>query len=531
MREWALIFISGISCQFTTVAFFDEFTTIDTPDLTTTTNAPTTTTTGTTTSVPTTTITTTTGTTTRTFGGTEVAFTTAAFFDEFTTIDTPDLTTIEPATPSTGTTTSVPTTTIPTTTETTTRTFQGTEVAFTTAAVFDEFTTIDTPDLTTTIEPTTTTTGTTTRTFGGTEVAFTTAAVFDEFTTMDNLDTTTTLATTTSTGLGSTVGFTTDVVPDDEFTTSGGLGGAPGTTEMIYTTMLPTTTTTQITTTTTELLTTTTSSASTIATDTTSTTFPEFDTDTTTAVNGDAGATGIDQYAPGANAGEQVSMMPYGDDDQAVAGAYGDPHFMVRSEHGEPICFDYNPLLASNNMLLLTDPRTSLTVLAKPEERGDTGRLFMSELTIMTPNAVTLTINSAGIFLDGEIVSEVGAKSGIHVTSDLTFRTTWAKDGNHEHTNVEIEDGPIFLIKGNLKKESLSFAIMDASGISRKAKGIIGGFIADDSYIIHKSNDTPTLGVVQAGKNYASTELKHYHREEKCWVIDEEDALRMISKV
>merc|ERR1711937_37566 len=106
----------------------------------------------------------------------------------------------------------------------------------------------------------------------------------------------------------------------------------------------------------------------------------------------------------------------------------------------------------------------------------------MAEILIMTPNAVTLTINSDGVFVDGEIISEVGARNGIHVISDLTFKTTWAKDGNHEHTNIEIEDGPVFLVKGNLKKESLSFAITDANGISRKAKGIIGGFIAEDSY-------------------------------------------------
>lgn len=155
----------------------------------------------------------------------------------------------------------------------------------------------------------------------------------------------------------------------------------------------------------------------------------------------------------------------------------------------------------------------------------------MTEISIMTPLAQIMKINSEGVFVNDEIVSEVGSRNGIHVYSDLTFKTTWAKEGNHEHTNIEIENGPVFFVKGNLKKESLSFAITDATGISKKAKGIIGRFIADDSYVVHKSNDDPLLGIVQAGKNFASAELKHYHQEKNCWVIDETDALRMLKDV
>ena len=81
-----------------------------------------------------------------------------------------------------------------------------------------------------------------------------------------------------------------------------------------------------------------------------------------------------------------------------------------------------------------------------------------------------------------------------------TFR---GPDGLHEHTKVQIEDGPTFAIRGTLVKGSLAVAVLDNSGISEKSRGIIGQFIRDDAYAItsdgNTNEDGDTLGLVTAG--------------------------------
>ena len=76
-------------------------------------------------------------------------------------------------------------------------------------------------------------------------------------------------------------------------------------------------------------------------------------------------------------------------------------------------------------------------------------------------------------------------------------------DGLHEHTKVQIEDGPTFAIRGTLVKGSLSVAVLDNTGISEKSRGIIGQFIRDDSYVISsegkKNEDGDEIGHVTAG--------------------------------
>ena len=83
------------------------------------------------------------------------------------------------------------------------------------------------------------------------------------------------------------------------------------------------------------------------------------------------------------------------------------------------------------------------------------------------------------------------------------FYVYWLKkfrsvDGLHEHTKVQIEEGPTFFIKGNLIKESLAFAVVDTTGISEKSRGIIGQFIRPNSYKVEHLDELSEDGEEQA---------------------------------
>ena len=69
---------------------------------------------------------------------------------------------------------------------------------------------------------------------------------------------------------------------------------------------------------------------------------------------------------------------------------------------------------------------------------------------------------------------------------NLIFRSA---DGLHEHTKIQIEEGPTFVIKGNLNKESLAVAVVDTEGISEKSRGIIGQFIRTDAYKVKATGE------------------------------------------
>jgi len=73
----------------------------------------------------------------------------------------------------------------------------------------------------------------------------------------------------------------------------------------------------------------------------------------------------------------------------------------------------------------------------------------------------------------------------------------------HENTKVEIDNGPSFIIKGSVKKQSLSFACVDGSGLSDRSRGIIGQFMHHDAYIVAPTGETneddKATGTVTAG--------------------------------
>ena len=73
---------------------------------------------------------------------------------------------------------------------------------------------------------------------------------------------------------------------------------------------------------------------------------------------------------------------------------------MVSSMGAEPICFDYNPAPGSE-LMLLSDPESSLRVTGKISEITDGNKTFIHEIVFMSPNGAQLTFNPDGIFLRG----------------------------------------------------------------------------------------------------------------------------------
>jgi len=219
---------------------------------------------------------------------------------------------------------------------------------------------------------------------------------------------------------------------------------------------------------------------------------------------------------------------PYGG---GAGGAYGDPHFMVKSPSQSALCFDFNPA-EGTDMNLLVDPESALAISATAKGRAN-GKVFMDSIHFASPGGAHLEFDVDGVHVaglgDGSAASAAHPLTGAQSYGDIHFIEKWSVDGLHEHTKVQIEDGPVFVIKGNLKKESLSFAVEDTEGISSRSRGIIGQFIRDDSYFITDNGDD-TATVVSGGMSVEATR-ENFHHTSNCWVINDEDMLFMMANL
>lgn len=213
-----------------------------------------------------------------------------------------------------------------------------------------------------------------------------------------------------------------------------------------------------------------------------------------------------------------------------AGGAYGDPHFMVKSPSQSALCFDFNPS-EGTDMNLLVDPLTALSISATAKGR-DNGKVFMDSIHFASPGGAHLEFDIDGVHVAGlgdAVVTSAHPLTGAQSYGDINFIEKWSVDGLHEHTKVQIEDGPVFIIKGNLKKESLSFAVEDTEGISNRSRGIIGQFIRDDSYFIAENGDD-TATVTSGGMSVEATR-ENFHHTSNCWVINDEDMLFMMANL
>lgn len=217
---------------------------------------------------------------------------------------------------------------------------------------------------------------------------------------------------------------------------------------------------------------------------------------------------------------------------------FGDPHFMVNTAGQDPICFDFNPK-EGTQMNLLIDPESALSITATAVERDD-GKTFMETVHFSSPNGAHLEFDLDGVHLGGLGETKPTDKhplTGHQQYGDILFIENWGPDGLHEHTKVQIEDGPTFAIRGTLVKGSLSVAVLDNTGISEKSRGIIGQFIRDDSYVISsegkKNEDGDEIGHVTAGGMSIDAVHQKWHHtgKDSCWVVDEEKILFLMANL
>jgi len=225
-----------------------------------------------------------------------------------------------------------------------------------------------------------------------------------------------------------------------------------------------------------------------------------------------------------------------GDGGGSGGAGYGDPHFMVATEGQDPLCFDFNPI-GGTEMNLLIDPENSLSVSATAENR-ENGKTFMNTVHFASPTGATLEFDMDGVHLGGlgdTKPTDKNPLTGHQQYGDILFVEHWSEDGLHEHTKIQIEDGPSFIIKGNLNKESLAIAVTDTTGISEKSRGIIGQFIRTDAYNVKPtgklSEDGEEMATVTAGGMKLAAVKEHFHHTDHCWVIESQDVLFLMANL
>jgi len=235
--------------------------------------------------------------------------------------------------------------------------------------------------------------------------------------------------------------------------------------------------------------------------------------------------------------------IPCGDDERwdgtrcvPPINIYGDPHFVVHTAGQDPICFDFQPL-GGTLMNLLIDPESLLSVSATMDDRGN-GRSFMNSIHFASPGGARLEFDVDGIHLAGKqmlnrVVRSIEEFEGVQSYGDISFVQKWDEEQMHEHTKIRIENGPVFMIKGNVKKKSLGFAVLDTNGISQKSRGIAGQFIRDNSYTVVPTDtiDDLQFGSVNAGGMNISALWSEFHSEKSCWVLDQDKVSDVIEDI
>jgi len=197
-----------------------------------------------------------------------------------------------------------------------------------------------------------------------------------------------------------------------------------------------------------------------------------------------------------------VLGQKYGNDNGKGQG-FGDPHFVVQAPGQDQLCFDFNPR-GGNEMNILIDPESSLSITATATERG-AGRSFMSSIHFASPGGAHLEFDIEGVHLAGLGDKKPTRKhplTGHQQYGDIIFVERRDEDGIHEYTNIQMEDGPTFMIKGNAAKESLSVAIVDGTGIGQKSRGVIGKLIRENAYVVQETEqdmDGKAKAVVNIG--------------------------------
>merc|ERR1719238_1232206 len=121
--------------------------------------------------------------------------------------------------------------------------------------------------------------------------------------------------------------------------------------------------------------------------------------------------------------GSPLPVKPYEE-------AYGDPHFMVSSIGEPPICFDYNPP-PNSDIMLLTDPESSLLVRGTLSDVQHGNKTFIEQISFMSPGGAQLTFNPDGVHLKGLPVRQFFQEEDEETVryGDIIFTEKWNDDG------------------------------------------------------------------------------------------------------
>jgi hypothetical protein len=211
---------------------------------------------------------------------------------------------------------------------------------------------------------------------------------------------------------------------------------------------------------------------------------------------------------------------------------YGDPHFMVQTLGQDALCFDYNPA-AGSAMTLIMDPTTNLVITADIEGRRKGKTVFMTKVHFNSPGGAKLTISAEGVTTSGLPGSATADfdEGDIITYGDIEYKEHISEDGSREKVVVTITDGPSFLVKEKVNRETLSFGITDVRGISQKSRGVIGQFVKPNAYTIERHAENPELATVNANGVYVVATQEDFHHNHQCWTLDEDDILPVFEQI
>ena len=92
-----------------------------------------------------------------------------------------------------------------------------------------------------------------------------------------------------------------------------------------------------------------------------------------------------------------------------------------------------------------------------------------------------------------------------------------------------IKDGPTFELAERIERGSYAVKVTDPTGISAKARGVFGAFMDADFYRVVPDGGESNTGRVLTERLSVPAVKKNFHHTDNCWVIAEEDALKLIN--
>lgn len=215
--------------------------------------------------------------------------------------------------------------------------------------------------------------------------------------------------------------------------------------------------------------------------------------------------------------------------EKAFASAYEDPHFHIsgRSSSQPDLCFDLDgePLTA---MILLDDPETGLSIEGELFTPQGQGKVYFSSFRLITPFKIFVDINIDGFKYNthtlrrGKAIPKLSDEQVTTQFGDLIVGKMHKTAHGGRRAIIKIESGPRLEIQFVEKHRNVNIRIIDPSGISRKAGGILGKLIRPGSYQVQKLVEN--RGLLYFDRKMAGVKFQHHAWNDKCWYVAKRDA-------